>query len=136
MPEPYTLLDQMCSSSSTTVHEIRRGHDGVVYCTCTAWRMKQGRASCKHLDDYLVRNLRLKRAGPSEQITTGSIGVGSIVECNSRGVIFLVKVTGFLPNSHLEGVQLLDQDEPQISLRAERLVSVHDIVRVVSRTSH
>jgi predicted nucleic acid-binding Zn finger protein len=130
----FEILETYDSMSSNAVYEVRRGGDGVMYCTCPAWRMKQGRASCKHLDEYLVMHSQVaKQAGPREQITTGNIRVGSVVECNSRGLVFLVKVTGFLPNSHLEGVQLLDSGEAPVSLRAERLVDVHDIVRVLRR---
>jgi hypothetical protein len=126
----FEILQRFDSRSSSAVYEVRRGGDGVLYCTCPAWRMKQGTASCRHLDEYLV-SVKQKRCGAREYISTGNMHVGCIVECNSRGVVFLLKLTGFLPNSHIEGIQLLDADEAPVSLRGQRRVELQDVVRVV-----
>lgn len=37
-------------SKPGTYHEVRRGEDGVLYCTCWAWKRNR---TCKHLNDYL-----------------------------------------------------------------------------------
>lgn len=130
----FEVLSTCNSMSGSAVYEVRRGGDGVMYCTCPAWRMKQGRASCKHLDFYLVQHAQVaKQAGPRERIAARDISIGSIVECNSRGVVFLLKVTAPPSNSHLEGVQLLDSGEATVSLRSERQVNTMDIVRVLRR---
>lgn len=48
-----TLITMVASSSNPAVqHEIRLGGDGVVYCTCPAWRFQRKSPSarqCKHM---------------------------------------------------------------------------------------
>lgn len=43
------ILATYQSSSGTGGYEIREGGDGVVYCTCTGWRMRR---TCRHLTDW------------------------------------------------------------------------------------
>jgi len=44
---PMTLVPGVGSKGQ---YEIRRGADGVVYCTCPAWRF--GHRPCKHMRQY------------------------------------------------------------------------------------
>ena len=43
------LLEYESKSSPGEFHEVRLGDDGVIYCTCWAWKKKR---TCKHLEDY------------------------------------------------------------------------------------
>lgn len=44
------ILAEYPSKSNPAVrHQIIEGRDGVIYCTCTAWKMKK---NCKHLISY------------------------------------------------------------------------------------
>lgn len=53
-PQPYEVLERVQSSTrSTTFYQIRRGGDGVIYCTCPGWRF---RGTCSHLQEYLSRH--------------------------------------------------------------------------------
>jgi len=46
----YTVLKLNESDSKVGVfHEIRRGADGVIYCSCISWRFKK---RCWHLDSF------------------------------------------------------------------------------------
>jgi len=51
-PAPVVLL-RLISRDSGKEYEIRRGADGVEYCTCKRWQFKR---TCKHLDDYRAGN--------------------------------------------------------------------------------
>lgn len=47
-------------------HEVRRGRDGVLFCTCPRWRYQEGRpphrrTNCKHIRAVLGRVDRAKR---------------------------------------------------------------------------
>lgn len=48
-----TLITTVASSSNPNLrHEIRLGGDGVVYCTCPAWRFQRkspAARQCKHM---------------------------------------------------------------------------------------
>ena len=43
------VLATMISGKSGNTYEIRRGRDGVEYCTCPAWKFSRGVKTCKHL---------------------------------------------------------------------------------------
>lgn len=48
-----TVLKTYPSSSGSAVHEVRRGADGKVYCTCMGWKTsKADPKTCKHLRAY------------------------------------------------------------------------------------
>lgn len=60
----YVVLCTYPSSSSSAIYEVRRGGDGVLYCTCRGWvsnlnaQKRQGNrepAQCKHTRDYASR---------------------------------------------------------------------------------
>lgn len=61
---PAALLATVASDSDPDrEYEIRRGGDGVVYCTCPAWKFQKGVSprfrSCKHIrrrPDLLVKS--------------------------------------------------------------------------------
>lgn len=47
-------------------HEVRRGRDGVLFCTCPRWRYQEGRAphrraNCKHIKAVLAGKGRDER---------------------------------------------------------------------------
>ena len=53
----YIVLANYPSSSSDSIYEVRRGGDGVLYCTCRGWiASKQVPRACKHCKDYVARN--------------------------------------------------------------------------------
>ena len=45
------ILAEVDGSKGNT-YNIVRGKDGVVYCTCWAWKMNK---TCKHLDEFFSR---------------------------------------------------------------------------------
>src|SRR3990167_3467131 len=58
----YVVLNTYPSSSSDALYEVRRGGDGVLYCTCRGWlsnlnaQKRQGSrdpAVCKHTRGYV-----------------------------------------------------------------------------------
>lgn len=51
--EPRVLGRIQSKSKPSKYYDIRLGADGIVYCTCTAWKMSKW---CKHLDEYHGRS--------------------------------------------------------------------------------
>ena len=48
------ILDTIPSSSNPgKTYDIIEGKDGVIYCTCTAWKMRK---TCKHLKKWTLKN--------------------------------------------------------------------------------
>lgn len=51
-----TVLARFASKSNPSKsHEVRRGADGVVYCTCPSWRFQHNSPSnrtCKHIEQW------------------------------------------------------------------------------------
>ena len=119
--------------SSSGTYEIRRGADRVVYCNCRAWTLKQGRASCKHLDHWLTINEPQQVAGPRDNNVLQHMLDGDILEVNRRGVVFLMKLISWSDRSPhaMLGIQLVDPGRAQTSLRCECLVAETDVVRIV-----
>jgi len=52
----YEVLCEVGSKSDPKEHhEIRRGHDGVIYCDCLGWRFSKAKPkTCKHLSASLA----------------------------------------------------------------------------------
>ena len=49
------ILDTIPSSSNPgKTYDIIEGKDGVIYCTCTAWKMRK---TCKHLKEWTRKNI-------------------------------------------------------------------------------
>jgi len=49
-----TLLKKIPSKSSSSIeYELMKGDDGVVYCTCPAWKFSKGAKSCSHTRDFM-----------------------------------------------------------------------------------
>ncbi len=49
------ILDTIPSSSNPgKTYDIIEGKDGVIYCTCTAWKMRK---NCKHLKEWTRKNI-------------------------------------------------------------------------------
>ncbi|MDD5428770.1 MAG: hypothetical protein PHI58_06030 [Candidatus Omnitrophica bacterium] len=58
------VLDTVQSSSNPgKTYDIMEGKDGVIYCTCTAWKMRK---TCKHLKEWEQKNLTPKTIGNSK----------------------------------------------------------------------
>jgi len=49
MLTPMILKEVESRSTYGKTYEIRLGKDGVVYCTCPAWKFSRGNKTCKHL---------------------------------------------------------------------------------------
>lgn len=50
---PVVLARYASKSNPSKSHEVRRGKDGVVYCTCPSWRFQHNSPSnrtCKHIE--------------------------------------------------------------------------------------
>lgn len=47
------VLKKFPSSSSSAIYEVRLAADGIVYCSCPAWRFQKGKTkeerACKHM---------------------------------------------------------------------------------------
>ena len=55
MNSPSVLARVPSSSNPSKSYEIRRGGDGVVYCTCPSWRFQKNSPSartCKHIEGW------------------------------------------------------------------------------------
>lgn len=129
----WEVLDTYESSSSDVIYEVRKGHDGVIYCTCPAWRMKQGRASCKHLDQWRKENFQRPTAVTRDPgLRIQAVRPGDIVEVNCRGDVFLLKVEQVgVQEGRLQGAEMLDAGEAPCSRSGDRLVDFRDVTRVV-----
>jgi predicted nucleic acid-binding Zn finger protein len=46
------VLATIKSSKGNREYQICQGQDGIVYCTCPAWRFSKGEKTCKHLQGY------------------------------------------------------------------------------------
>src|SRR3990167_7901575 len=73
MSPKMTVLASFTSSSGADC-EVREGKDGVIYCTCLAWRFSKPPKDCKHLLD--IREALVKgdmsiftRMQPANEIT-------------------------------------------------------------------
>ena len=52
------ILDTVVSSTNPgKTYNIIHGKDGVIYCTCTAWKMKK---TCKHLVEFYAKAAKKK----------------------------------------------------------------------------
>jgi len=51
-PGVAVLIEVEASRGSGEVHEIRRGKNGVTYCTCPSWTFSPAPKTCKHLARY------------------------------------------------------------------------------------
>ena len=137
MPRETTweVLGHYESSSSDVIYEVRRGHDGVIYCTCPAWRMKQGKASCKHLDEWRRENLHRPTAVVRDPgLRIQSVHQDDVVEVNCRGDVFLLKVVVVSADplvGKIHGFEMLDVGEAPCSRGSERIVDFRDVTRVV-----
>lgn len=135
---PYTVLATNPSRSTSVVYEIRRGADGVVYCDCPAWRCKGGKASCKHLDLWRMQNFsRPTRAHRDPTLSIQTTKTGDIVEVNSRGDVFLLKIDSMSYNDTIQkvsGVELIDEGEAACSASGRREVDFRDVTRIVVRS--
>jgi hypothetical protein len=52
---PVVLSRFASKSNPSKSHEVRRGADGVVYCTCPSWRFQKNSPSnrtCKHIESW------------------------------------------------------------------------------------
>ena len=49
MLTPMVLKEIESRSTPGLTYEMRLGRDGVVYCTCPAWKFSRGFKTCKHL---------------------------------------------------------------------------------------
>lgn len=50
-----TILKKIPSKSSPSIsHEVRRGDDGSIYCTCPSWKFSKGSKSCTHVREYIA----------------------------------------------------------------------------------
>ena len=73
------VLETYPSESSNKIHEVRKGADGVVYCTCPGWRFHSKRW-CKHLEDYSLRVVE-------QQQFKDAVKAGSSVDAVTQQVI-------------------------------------------------
>jgi hypothetical protein len=76
--EPTVLAVAPSKTNPSKSYEIRRGKDGVIYCTCPAWRyqrLKKGETrTCKHLAAFFAREL--SAAEPAAAVTKSEVASG------------------------------------------------------------
>lgn len=57
---PTVLARNESHSSPGSFHEVRRGADGNVYCTCPSWRFQKNsplNRTCKHIESWKARTV-------------------------------------------------------------------------------
>jgi hypothetical protein len=60
MSSPTVLARNESHSSPGHFHEVRRGADGNVYCTCPSWRFQRNsptNRTCKHIEAWKARTV-------------------------------------------------------------------------------
>jgi len=132
----YEVLNTYESESKPgLMHEVRRGGDGVVYCTCPRWRLNQGRKSCRHLDEYLRGAQPQQVEVVWKPIEFHGLRAGDILECRTlAGRPMLIK---FIETDEDEviGTELLDEALGQEKTSTSGVVYVKktNVCRVVSK---
>lgn len=80
MPGYAVLQDNIPSSSSDNTYQVRRGGDGVLYCTCRGWvvsknskaRSRTEPAACTHTKKYVAAHPGTKYGPPGMFASEGS----------------------------------------------------------------
>jgi len=111
----HTVLDRTESVSHPGIfHEIRLGADGITYCTCQRWTFNQGRLSCIHIDNYLLRQSSWQLKPIRQPINRGNIHVGDLLECTTPGCRPLLVVVESISTAGITGPELIDESLGQV----------------------
>jgi hypothetical protein len=85
------VIAEYDGSKPGSKHQITRGNDGVVYCSCWAWRRSQHPRHCKHLDRFFAEVTNKPTTPTPTKVPVQTVSSSSIK--SAQGVIDSVEAS-------------------------------------------